>query len=92
MQYRSYINGNLSVDYYCCVGRKSIKHTTTGTGSLLKRIPFKGNFILILCTGTVITSVVDPDRDPQGSGTFAGSGTGSVTRGFRIRVHIRNWM
>jgi Transcription- and export-related complex subunit len=35
-------------------------------------------------------SVVDPD--PQGSGTFAGSG--SVTRGFRIRirVHIRKWM
>jgi hypothetical protein len=34
------------------------------------------------------TSVVDPDSDPQGSGTFAGS----VTRGFRIRVHIRKWM
>jgi hypothetical protein len=35
-------------------------------------------------------SVVDPD--PQGSATFAGSGTGSVTRGFRIRVNIRKWM
>jgi hypothetical protein len=34
------------------------------------------------------TSVVDPD--PQGSGTFAGSG--SVTRGFRIRVHIQKWI
>jgi hypothetical protein len=33
-----------------------------------------------------IFSVVDPDS--QGSVTFAGS----VTQGFRIRVHIRKWM
>jgi hypothetical protein len=35
-----------------------------------------------------IPGIVDPD--PQGSGTFAGSGY--VTRGFRIRVHTRKWM
>jgi hypothetical protein len=35
----------------------------------------------------VYTSFVDPDPDPQGSVNFTGSG--SVTRGFRIRVHIR---
>jgi hypothetical protein len=44
------------------------------------------------CTAHIGISVVDPDTDPdpQISGTFAG--TGSVTRGFRIRVHIRKWM
>jgi hypothetical protein len=47
---------------------------------------------IILKIPVVYSSVVDPDpdADPQGSGTFAG--TGSVTRGFRIRVHIRKWM
>jgi hypothetical protein len=35
-------------------------------------------------------SDVDLDPDPQGFGTFAGSG--SVTRWFLIRIHIQKWM